>query len=810
MYARVAFPIPYEDYFTYRIPDDLQGIIKRGVIVTAPLGNKPAVGIVLDLQDDPGILLSAIKEISGLGDPELSIPEDLFKLVELTARIYGTTPGMVFKSALPPGALQRKKIYFYPGREPTAGEKRPFADEFLKQVKDHPGRISYKELGRFEGINRETVELLARAGLITLSPFMIKSVHGSKKKWLKPTIDKISEDVKISAKARLLLEALLSSVDGICSSTLGELGFSISSASTLEKKGLIQYEYRDKDPDIGKLNSLVAEDIFELTLWQRAALKRVEESIEQNVYNGILLYGVTSSGKTQVYIEAAKQALAVGKSVLVLAPEISLTPQLVSRFERALGVTPLVWHSQLTPVEKAIVYKKARSGDTKLLIGARSAVFSPLKDIGLIIVDEEQDGSYKQDDPAPRYNARDLALERGKITRSTVILGSATPSAETYHAAVTGKLELHTLPQRVAGKGLPEIRIISTALKPGEKSSTVFPKGFWPISETLYTELSIRLKKKEQAIILLNRRGYSSSVVCFECGWLGKCPDCEIGWTYHKSRGKMVCHFCGNEKTGPLVCPECRSVRLSFKGAGTEKLEETLKELFSGATIIRLDSDVASGRLKSRDILDDFGAGKIDILLGTQMVAKGHHFPAVGFVGIIGADVGLSLPDFRASERVLQLLTQASGRAGRSSKKTERGLVMIQTFSPQYGIFGFLVKDDYTGFIELELQMRKALSYPPFSRLISVMISSPDSSKAACVSKRLKDALAGNFKDDLIEILGPSKAAMFKKGKDHRFQVLLKLPVEYDHGEIARGVNIFARDTRDASIRIDIDPVSFV
>ena len=809
-YARIAFPIPYENYFTYKIPVDLAGSVKRGMIVTAPLGNRPAAGVVLKLSEYPGRVKSGIKEISGLGDPELSIPEDLFKLIERAAGTYGTTPGIVLKAALPSGTLQRKNIYFYPGKDRIRGESTPEIAEFLNAVKNNPGKISFKDVQRFKGVNKKGVDTLIQTGFLTLSPFMIKSERGSKKKWVKAAIDKIPDDLKLSPKANSLLEALLKSDTGFNAASLAEIGFSASSAATLHRKGLVEYEYRDREFDIGRLESLVSEDVFELTLWQRAALQRVEESIDKRSYHGILLYGVTSSGKTQVYIEAARHALKAGRSVLVLAPEISLTPQLVSRFERALGVSPMVWHSRLTPSEKANVYKRARSGDIKLLIGARSSIFCPLKNLGLIVVDEEQDGSYKQDDPAPRYNARDLALERGKITGSTVILGSATPSVETYYAALEGKIELFTLPQRVAGKGLPEIKVISTLLKEGATTGTVFPKGFWPVSEPLYTELSIRLKKKEQAIILLNRRGYSSSVVCYECGWLGKCPDCEIGWTYHKSRGKMVCHYCGKERSGLSVCPECNSSRISFKGAGTEKLEETLKSLFPLARISRLDSDVVSGRWKSRDILDDFGKGEIDILLGTQMVAKGHHFPAVGFVGVIGADVGLSLPDFRASERVLQLLTQAAGRAGRSSKKSERGLVIIQTFSPQNMIFHHLLKDDYTGFLKRELDLRKELDYPPFSRLISIIISSVDSSKAARGANFIKEEIERKYEKELTEILGPAKASIFKRGKEYRYQVLLKIPADYEHGRIADSLNALARDMRGVAVRIDIDPFSFV
>jgi primosomal protein N' (replication factor Y) len=427
-------------------------------------------------------------------------------------------------------------------------------------------------------------------------------------------------------------------------------------------------------------------------------------------------------------------------------------------------------------------------------------------------VDEEQDHSYKQDDPAPRYNARDLAVKRGQIEKAAVVLGSATPSMESYHAAASGRLDLLTLPQRVAGSEDPRIMIISTAAEPeaGRDSRPIFPRGFWPISETLHTELSIRMKRKEQVIILLNRRGYSSSVVCFECGWLGKCPDCDIGWTYYRSRNKVICHYCGSEKKGPTVCPTCGSARLSFRGAGTERLEETLRQLFPEAPIRRLDSDVASGKWESRDILDGFGAGKFRILIGTQMVAKGHHFPAVSMVAVIGADIGLSLPDFRASERVLQLLMQASGRAGRSSGRSSSGVVMVQTFAPEAPVFKFLKAHDYIGFLESDRKVRETMGYPPYKRLIQVLVSSTDSSMAFRGAGRIKDDIRGVSADKHIEILGPAQSPVFKRGKHYRFQMLLKIPLEEESEGILRILNETARRARGYSVKIDVDPVTFI
>ena len=815
MFARIAFPIPYIDYFTYLIPDRMSEYLRPGMIVKAPFGNLSAAGVVMGIVEESDVPSADIREIVGLRDPDLSIPSDLLDLVSYTARHYGTTPGMVLKSALPPGALQRRNVFFYPGFDQKEKKHDETVQKFIKKISDQPGRWSFGDLKQFDGITRRTVDSLISRGIISVSPFKTRRDEGpiGKERWLKATVDSIPEKIRLGPKARQLLEALIESGDGIRLSALKDMGFSPSSAATLHRRGLIRYEYRDrKIADIGSLKSLVKEEVLELTLWQRSALEKIEAAVGAGSHKGFLLYGVTSSGKTQVYLEAAKYAIEKGKSVLVLVPEITLTPQIIARFERFLKIAPLVWHSHLSPVERAGMFKAARSGKGRLIIGARSAIFCPLENLGLIIVDEEQDHSYKQDDPAPRYNARDLALKRGQITGAAVVLGSATPSVESYHAAVCGRLDLLTLPQRVAGRGDPKIEIISTAIRPetDRDSRPIFPRGFWPISEALYTELSIKMKRNEQVIILLNRRGYSSSVVCFECGWLGKCPDCDIGWTYYKSRNKVICHYCGIEKKGPAVCATCGSARLSFRGAGTERLEETLRQLLPEAPIKRLDSDVASKKWESRDILDEFGRGEFKILIGTQMVAKGHHFPAVSFVAVIGADTGLSLPDFRATERVLQLLIQASGRAGRSGKKSAPGLVMVQTFSPRSSVFGFLRAHDYIGFLESEMRVREAMGYPPFKRLLQIVISSTNASKASGAARRIKDDIKDSSVDKNIEVLGPAQSPVFKRGKHYRFQLLLKIPLGDELDSLLRVLNGAARQARGFSVKIDVDPVTFV
>lgn len=813
MFVKVALPFPLRDYYTYHVPPELEGCIEPGMLAVVPFGKIAAVGVIMGEVKNSDLPERATKDISGLGDPELRVSSELLSLVEYVARQYVTTPGIVLRAALPPGTMQRRKLYFYPGIIKLPHGLDIAVAEFILRVANEPGRWSYGDLRRLGNIGRNEIDEMVRSGIITISPFKASQTisHRGKERWIRALAGAATDNLKKGTKAEVLLNALMNSPEGLMTKTLKEQGHSGIAAADLVKKGLAEFFYLPRK--LGEpvsLKSLPAENGFELTLWQQSALKKVEESIDKGGYKGFLLYGVTSSGKTQVYLEATKYALGKGKSVLVLVPEISLTPQIISRFERFLGITPLVWHSHLTPTERLLIFKAANCGEGRLLIGTRSAIFSPLKNLGLIVIDEEQDHSFKQDDPAPRYNARDLSLVRGQICGATVLLGSATPSVETYFRSKSGELEFLTLPQRVAGIGYPQIELISTAFTPEPKPNAppIFPRGFRPVSEKLYEEITIRLKKHEQVIILLNRRGYSSAVVCFECGWVGKCPDCEIGWTYHKVRDRMICHYCGREQRGPINCTQCGSMHLSFRSAGTQRLEETLLKILPKSKVVRLDTDVATGKWRTRDILDDFGQGKYQILLGTQMVAKGHHFPKVTMVGIISADIGLSLPDFRATERVLALLTQAAGRAGRSTKKGEQGTVMIQTFSPDNPVFNYLRSNNYLGFLEDELEARDGLGYPPYKRLALVVVSSPDALKAQIGANDIKNEI-GVGKDG-VELLGPVESPIFKRGKLYRYQLLLKFPPDSNPTELLASVSDFMRRSRGLYVRVDVDPVTFM
>jgi len=815
VFARIALPVPFSDYYTYGVPSNMRNLIAPGMLVVVPFGRQASIGVVWELTDKSDLPPQKMRDIGALGDPELMVPDDVLQTIRHIYRHYVTTPGMTLKAALPPGTLNRRKLYYYPGPgNPSKPLNGPVRD-FVSLINLEPGKWSSSDLRGIKNLDRVEVDALVGDGILTVSPFKLRERASSrgKERWIHALVDAIPESVKPGSSAEKMIMALLERPDGIPVSGLKPLGFTPATATALTKKSLAEYRwYEKKLGELGALKSLPPEEAVILTLWQEAALTRVKEAIDSDRHNGFLLYGVTSSGKTQVYLEAVAYALSKGKSALVLVPEISLTPQIITRFERFLGVTPMVWHSHLSPSERAIVYRAANSGKARIIIGTRSAIFSPLRNLGLIVVDEEQDHSFKQDDPAPRYNARDVALERAKIVGATFLCGSATPSVESYNLVKACRLELLTLPQRVAGFGPPHIELISTAFKaePKPNEPPVFPRGFRPISEKLYREISIRLKKKEQVIILLNRRGYSSSVVCFDCGWVGKCPDCEIGWTYHKATDKMVCHYCGKEQRGLAACQRCGSLRLSFRSAGTQRLEETIQHLFPDSKAVRLDTDVAAGKWEARNILDDFGRGKYRILFGTQMVAKGHHFPRVGLVGVISADIGLSLPDFRATERVIQLLTQAAGRAGRSSKRADAGYVMVQTLSPENPIFGYLYSSDYLKFLDDEMKIRQALGYPPFRRLILIGSSAVDSAASQKALEMIKDELRPQTSEYNIEILGPVESPIFKRGKLYRHQLLLKVPPELIPADMLSEVVRFSKELKKVSVRIDVDPINFM
>ena len=520
-----------------------------------------------------------------------------------------------------------------------------------------------------------------------------------------------------------------------------------------------------------------------------------------------LLHGVTGSGKTEVYLQAIAHTLRRGQGAIVLVPEISLTPQTVERFKArfssgSLRTLVAVLHSHLSAGERHDEWQKIRQDRARIVIGARSAIFAPVARLGLVIVDEEHEHSYKQEE-TPRYHARDVAVMRGQLDGAVVVLGSATPSLESYYNAKNGKYMLLEMPSRADDKKLPLVRVMDLRQDARREKGGIF-------SARLKEAMTQRLEKGEQTILFLNRRGYSTSLQCTVCGYVAGCPNCSISLTYHRKAQKLCCHICGHNIPAPTVCPEksCRNPAIRFAGIGTERVEETLQKLFPKARIARMDSDTLKRKEDYRKVLGDFRTGKIDILVGTQMIAKGLHFPNVTLVGIVYADLALHMPDFRAGERTFQLLTQVAGRAGRGDVEGE---VFVQAFTPFHPAIQYARRHDYAGFYEQELEDRRELKYPPFTRAAMLTLKGRNEEKVRLSSEYLRAELEKQIQSlpDLV-IAGPAPSPLQKAESFYRYQVMLRTK---QMTKLSQKLAIVLKQLQipeDVTLTVDIDPVNLM
>lgn len=565
---------------------------------------------------------------------------------------------------------------------------------------------------------------------------------------------------------------------------------SLSSLNTLIKKNILlekklehyRLSYNEK-----------IEPKKELTNDQKSV---VDEVLANTGYFPYLLFGVTGSGKTEVYMELIEDALNKGKTSIVLVPEISLTPQMVLRFQKRFGDNIAAIHSALSDGEKYDEWRRIVKGEAKIVIGARSAIFAPLNNIGMIIIDEEHSDSYKQDDSNPRYNAKDIALLRGKYHNCPVIMGSATPSLEVFARAKKGVFKLLELPNRINGKSLPHINIVDM--------NEMISKTKGHFSPVLLEAISARLLKNEQIILLLNRRGYSSFVTCKNCGYTFKCPNCDITLTYHKSSRTLRCHYCGYGTKVYDTCPECHEKSINDLGVGTEKVEEELNKLFPESKILRMDFDTTSRKGMHEKMIKAFKNHEYDILLGTQIVSKGLDFDNVTLVGVINADTSLNIPDFRSSETTFSLLAQVAGRAGRSDKEGE---VIIQTFNPEHYAIQYTKKHDYLGFYNREMSIRRELKYPPYYYICYVKISGKDNKYIYEESLKITKL----FHNKLINmiILGPSPCTIFKLNNIYRYGIILKYKKDEDLREVLNKVIEHYKDSRNIKIDVNFNPSHF-
>ena len=601
------------------------------------------------------------------------------------------------------------------------------------------------------------------------------------------TYYKLNEDVSLdNLKGKQLEIVNLCKNGSVLRSDL--IDISLSSLNTLIKKGILLEEKREH---------------YRLSYTNKKLDKKVLTFDQMSVVSGVgnmhdvyLLHGVTGSGKTEVYMELIDKALLCGKSSIVLVPEISLTPQMVDRFQRRFGDNIAAIHSALSEGEKYDEWRRIVRGEAKIVIGARSAIFAPLNNIGMFIIDEEHSDSYKQDDSNPRYSAKDVAIIRGKYHNCPVVMGSATPSLESFARAKKGVFKLLSLPNRINGKGLPDVEIIDM------NNEIKRSKGHFSIP--LLAAISEKIMKNEQVILLLNRRGYSSFITCKNCGYTFKCPNCDISLTYHKTSNTLRCHYCGYGTKVYEVCPECKEKSLNNLGVGTEKVEEELKGLFPDARILRMDFDTTSRKGSHEKMITAFKNHEYDILLGTQIVAKGLDFENVTLVGVINADTSLNIPDFRSSENTFSLLSQVAGRSGRSSRTGE---VIIQTFNPEHYAIEYSKKHDYLGFYNKEMTIRRELKYPPYYYICYIKISGKDKELVLLESNKIKRSLDRNINNSII--LGPSPSAIFRLNNIYRYGIIIKYKNDDNIREILDKIIEHYKNKQHIKIDIDFNPSHF-
>lgn len=785
-FCDVALPIPLDRTFTYSVNGTVPAI---GARVLVPFSGQRLMGVVVRLHDHPVPEGLEIKPIQQVLDDEPLLPDELMQLATWIAQYYVAPLGEVLRSMLPLAAEVRRQFAY---RIAEAG-RRVLYDGAAKGS-SRRSRLSPEDQNReYTVLNYLEDGTSAKASALRSATQAGKALLDAmvRKKWLTREALAEERDARRTERIAVLLPdaripklndnqtAILAEIAAAGGRMrvrdLRELSVPASTLATLIKRGLVAIENAPEDFHLGGLPANGKKSAHEHTLneAQIEALSSIAAAMAQGGFKPILLYGVTGSGKTSVYFAAMQRALDAGKSALLLVPEIGLTPAMAGQMFAAFGSQVALLHSGLTPDERAEQWHRIRRGDARIIVGTRSAVFAPMVNVGLILVDEEHDSSYKQDE-TPRYNGRDVAVMRAKFNSAVVVLGSATPSLESWANSVRGRYQRIEMLTRVMNRPLPVVELVDmrTEFKETGKEDI--------FSRQLVAETQATLDRDEQVIILLNRRGYSFTILCRSCGEKIECENCAIAMTYHKPvvgtdlhahpGDRLECHYCGFRRTIPKVCPKCQSEHLFYLGAGSQQGEERLQALFPNARIGRMDRDTVRGRGDMERLLTRLHSGEINLLVGTQMIAKGHDIHGVTLVGVVGADSALGLPDFRAAERVFQLLTQVSGRAGRGDLP---GRVLVQTYHPEHYAIQCAATHDYTGFVAKELQYRQWMHYPPSAVLANVIIQGQSLEEASAFANTLGRWFAAAHLDK-VRVLGPAAAPIARLKRIYRFHFILK------------------------------------
>lgn len=813
LYAEVAVPLHVFQTFLYQLPEGIAEAAEVGSRILVPLGRSLVTAYIValhqQLPDDTTLTESDIKSAKSLIDLAPICTPEILQITKWVADYYASPWGEVIKAALPPGispAIHESIELTAQGQtELESASDDASLDRLILLTLASAGQVDIEtlsHLGTSDQIARALREL-ERANLITREKRRGKpSVKTKFRRMVSLNEAATTTEHKLTDTQQRVVQTL----ENVSKTSLQELTrlakVSVSTVAALERKGVvtISNEAVRRDPflEVG----VEEHQNYKLTTAQLSVLEQIDSSLAAKTYCAFLLHGVTGSGKTEVYIRAMRKALDLGRSAMMLVPEIALTPVFSRRLRAHFGEQVAIFHSSLQKGERFDEWTRVKNGEARVVIGTRSAVFAPIANLGLIVVDEEHESTYRQQD-SPYYSGRDTAIVRAQKESATVILGSATPSLESFHNARNGKYSYLQLPERIGARPMAEAGIIDMR--------NAFARHGKPqvFSDELLEAITSTHARQEQSIILLNRRGYSSFVLCRSCGETIQCPNCDVTLTYHRNERVMLCHYCNHGQPAPTACPACGKSYIYYVGEGTEKLEELLKELFPDLRIARIDRDTTSQRRRFEKLLFDFSEGRIDMLVGTQMLAKGHDFPNVTLVGVVSVDAGLALPDFRSAERTFQLITQVAGRAGRGDRP---GKVLIQTYHPYHYALRHACAQDYEGFYNEEIVYRQNHSYPPFVALASVLVHGPDLGKVRSDAVELRKELDRANQDRLCRVLGPAPAPLARLKGEHRFQLLIKSRSRRQLRTVAdaalkaiaeRGVNL-------RSVNLEIDPISIM
>lgn len=749
--------------FDYQVPVEWISVIELGSRVKVPFGPRNVLGFVVGLKKETDVPLNKLKAINQILDMEPVLTEEMLRMAKWLKNDTICYEIDALQVMLP-SALRAKYEKMIKLQQ---GQQLPLEVQAIFGKRQRANFKEFERAGLLPLLKQLVAENIVSIENVVKQQGNVKEIRMVQITADQQLIERALEQSSRAAKQRLLLQWMCQHLGEIFTpqQICDEARVSISVLEAVIDKGAAQFIQEEvfRDPFTKEVSRTHA---LQLTSEQQVALQAITTAIDQQIAQTFLLHGVTGSGKTEVYLQAIQKVLEEGKEAIMLVPEISLTPQMTERFRSRFGEMVAVMHSGLSVGEKYDEWRKIQQGKVKVVVGARSAIFAPFTNIGLIILDEEHESTYKQED-SPRYHARDVAIWRSEFYNCPIILGSATPALESFARAKKGVYKLLSLKHRALHQALPTVFIadMREELRQGNRSM---------FSQSLIEAIRLRLEKKEQMVLFLNRRGYSSFVLCRDCGTVVQCPNCDISLTYHRTTEKLKCHYCGYEEHVPQICPQCQSDHIRYFGTGTQKVEEELYKLFPEARVLRMDVDTTKHKGAHEEILETFGAGHADILLGTQMIAKGLDFPNITLVGVLSADTSLHLPDYRAAERTFQLLTQVSGRAGRHDKLGE---VIIQTYTPEHYAIELAKTQEYEPFYEREMFLRRRSNYPPYYFVALIQLSHEDVMMAAEYAGRVADWLRGNLSNQ-VAIIGPTTASIARLQNRYRYQCLIKYKIE--------------------------------